>query len=70
MRSESHCNPSINLFASAEFTNPKLVIRGPDPGVDFLLDGLKFETVQIDEQWRFKTYQSIDEHRKANINFK
>ena len=70
MRSESHCNLSINLFAPTEFTNSKLSIRAPDPGVDFLLDGLKFEAVQIDEQWRFKTYQSIDKHRKANITFK
>ena len=70
MRSESHCYLSINPFASTEFTNPQLGIRGPDAGVDFLLDGLKFEAVQIDERWRFKTYQSIDKHRKANITFK
>ncbi|KAK7115790.1 uncharacterized protein [Littorina saxatilis] len=48
-------------------SNAKLSFRGPDPGVDFLVDDFKFYEVEENPFWRQEADANIENFRKANI---
>ncbi|KAK7116377.1 uncharacterized protein [Littorina saxatilis] len=50
-----------------EPSNAMISFRGPDAGVDFLLDDLKFYEVEENSKWRKEADANIDKFRKANI---
>ena len=68
----TECPEPLNVLTPCipDFSHPRLVIRGPDAGIDFLVDGLELEEVPADPEWRLKANQYIEIHRKSNINFK
>ncbi|XP_076444115.1 uncharacterized protein LOC143282381 [Babylonia areolata] len=50
-----------------DFVSPRIAIRGPDGGVDFLVDNVSLIELPEDPQWRQKADANIERLRKSNI---
>ncbi|PVD19497.1 hypothetical protein C0Q70_19986 [Pomacea canaliculata] len=60
-------NGSMNAPERA-FNWARLAIRGPDPGVDFLVDNAALYEVPENTNWLADSYTNIDTYRKSNVN--
>ena len=58
------------LVSWPDIINPKLVIRGPDAGVDFLVDNVIMYELPENRNWKAEADANIEQYRKSNIMFK
>ncbi|XP_070213102.1 uncharacterized protein [Littorina saxatilis] len=52
------------------FSGAELAIRGPDEGIDFLLDNVTLYEIPERSDWLTASHAMIDEHRKSDINLR
>ncbi|KAK7492630.1 hypothetical protein BaRGS_00016109 [Batillaria attramentaria] len=56
-------------YADGMFASAKFSVRGPDPGVDFLVDDFSLFEVAENTTWRADSYSNIENYRKSDVTF-
>ncbi|XP_025077725.1 uncharacterized protein LOC112554243 [Pomacea canaliculata] len=62
-----HVNGSMNAPLKA-FTTVRLGLRGPDAGVNFLMDNASLYEIPENTKWIADSYSMIDKYRKSNVD--
>ena len=52
-----------------ETSNTKIGIKGPDVGIDFLVDNTSLYEVPENANWRADADLNIETHRKSDVQF-